>query len=128
VPRPSVLVDTGALVALVRKRDRYHERIKEFLGTYFGELVTTWPVLTEAAHLVPFHVGPRIISLSNLPRWRVIEMKDAGKRIQELMQKYLDRPMDVAEETGILDVLTLDWADFATYRTRSGRAFTVVPV
>jgi len=58
VPRPSVLVDTGALVALVRKRDRHHERIKEFLGTYFGELITTWPVLTEAAHLVPIHVGP----------------------------------------------------------------------
>lgn len=76
-----------------------------------------------------------MIALSNLPRWRVIEMRDAGKRIEELMQKYLDRPMDVAdtslvwaaEETGILDLLTLDWADFATYRTRSGRALTIVP-
>ncbi|MGH8694613.1 MAG: type II toxin-antitoxin system VapC family toxin [Burkholderiales bacterium] len=136
MPRPSVLVDTGALVALARKRDRYHERVKEFLGTYFGELATTWPVLTEAAHLVPTHLGPRIIALSNLPRWSVIDMRDAGKRIQELMLKYLDRPMDVAdaslvwaaEETGILDVLTLDWTDFATYRVRSGRAFRVVPV
>ena len=136
MPRPSVLVDTGALVALVRKRDRYHERVKEFLGTYFGELVTTWPVLTEAAHLLPTHLGPRVISFANLPRWRVIDMRDAGKRIQELMQKYLDYPMDVAdaslvwaaEETGVLDVLTLDWADFATYRTRSGRALRIVPV
>jgi len=52
----------------VRKRDRYHERIKEFLDTYFGELVPTWPVLTEAAHLGPIHVGPRIIALSNRTR------------------------------------------------------------
>jgi len=42
-------------------------------------------------------------------------------------------PADVAvhraaEETGIMDVLTLDRTDFAIYRTRSGRAFTLVPV
>ena len=37
-----VLVDTGALVALVRERDTYHASVVRFLGDFrSGELLTT---------------------------------------------------------------------------------------
>jgi predicted nucleic acid-binding protein len=55
-------------------------------------------------------------------------------RIEHLMQKYRDLPMDfadaslvaIAEENGWEDVFTLD-GDFLVYRLGGRRAFNVVP-
>ena len=60
--------------------------------------------------------------------WRVLDLGDGLARIGELMRKYLDRPMDfadaslvwVAEQTGVLEILTTD-RDFEIYRTRALR-------
>ena len=49
-----VLVDTGALVALVRARDKHHASVTQFFGEFLsGELITTMPVLTEAMQRPP---------------------------------------------------------------------------
>ncbi len=52
----------------------------------------------------------------------------------ELMAKYADTPMDfadatlvlLAEELGVMDILTLDRRGFSTYRTGKGKAFRLV--
>src|SRR4051812_4683364 len=60
-----VLVDTGALVALVRARDRHHALVAQFFGEFLlGEFITTLPVLTEALHLLPAQLGAAVIELA----------------------------------------------------------------
>ena len=52
-----------------------------------------------------------------------------------LMAKYADRPMDFADATlvhvagreGIADILTIDHADFETYRFGRNRRFRIQP-
>lgn len=122
-----VLVDTGALVALVRSRDKHHARVAQFFGEFLsGELITTMPVLTEALHLLPAQLGASVIELARGTRWRLPDAAAGLGRIAELMHKYSDRPMDfadaslvwAAEETGAREVLTTD-RDFEIYRTRT---------
>ncbi len=124
-----VLVDTGALVALVREHDTYHRRALHFFDKFReGELLTTTAVLTEALHLLPVRPGPALLDLVQSPPWRVFDVGAGLARIGELMRKYLDRPMDfadaslvwVAEQTSVLEILTTD-RDFEIYRTRALR-------
>ena len=130
----SVLVDTGALIALVRARDKYHTRVAQFLGEFLsGELITTLPVLTEAMHLLPAQLGAAVIELARGPRWRFPDAAAGLARIAELMRKYADRPMDfadaslvwAAEETGAREILTTD-RDFEIYRTRTQERLQLV--
>ena len=122
-----VLVDTGALVALVRSRDHHHAAVAQFFGEFLsGELITTMPVLTETMHLVTAQLGPAVIELARGPRWRLLDAAAGLARIGELMRKYADRPMDfadaslvwAAEDTGAREILTTD-RDFEIYRTRT---------
>jgi predicted nucleic acid-binding protein len=130
----AVLVDTGALVALARARDKYHALVVQFFADFVsGELITTLPVLTEALHLLPAQLGPSVIDLARGPRWHVPDAAAGLGRIAELMRKYGDRPMDfadaslvwAAEETGAREVVTTD-RDFEIYRTRTHERLQLV--
>lgn len=133
--RPGLLVDAGALIAVANRRDKAHRNVSGVLGTFFGELVTTWPAITEACHLVPDHLAPGLVSWTGESRWRVLGMEGAAPRLSELMLKYADRPMDLAdasmiwaaEHTGLSQVLTTDQADFHIYRTRTGKRLEILP-
>lgn len=135
-PRPQsaprqLLIDTGPLVAWLDAGDKHHGAVSQFLASFDGELLSTWPVMTEVCHLLPEHV------LSGFLRW----VAAGGLSLRELpatalpvladrMDKYADLPMDLAdasliwlaETTGILHVLTLDRRDFGIYRTERGKA------
>lgn len=132
--RPALLVDAGALIALVNSRDQYHHSIRETLEGFFGELVTTWPAVTEACHILPAHLGPALLRWLSTSRWRTLGMENAAPKLRELMLKYADRPMDLAdasmiwgaEHTGIRQILTTDHRDFAIYRTRTGQQLEIV--
>jgi hypothetical protein len=131
----SIVADTGPLVALFAQRDRDHERVVRFLRDNPCMLVTTWPVATEAWHLLslPARLG--------FMRWlvgggaAVLELGDAGAQAAlALLEKYRDRPMDVAdaslivvaERIGVDEILTVDRAYFDVYRTSKGRRFVQV--
>lgn len=129
-----VLVDTGALIALVRSRDAHHARVVQFLGEFLsGELITTTPVLTEALHLLPARLGPGVIEVARGPLWLVLDAAAGLARIGELMRKYADRPMDfadaslvwAAEQTSAREILTTD-RDFQIYRTRMQQRLELV--
>ena len=129
-----VLVDTGPLVALMNKRDRHHQRFVEYLKFFQGQLVTTWPVLTEVTHHVPVSKAVEIIALVRDGALEVIDLGNAGARVHDLMKKYADRPMDLAdaslvwaaEYTGIEQVMTID-SDFAVFRLANGHRLQVLP-
>jgi hypothetical protein len=97
---PDVLVDASALIALLDRDDAAHERCVETLKRIRDPLVTVWPALTEAMHLLAdAWRGPDALcdmvtdgALKLIP----LDAADVG-RIRQLMQKYHDVPMDFAD-------------------------------
>lgn len=133
-----ILVDTGPLVALLHADDQSHDRCVKALRSLREPMATVWPVVTEAMYLLNFSweaqaaLWEMIITdaLAILP----LDRTDAA-RIRELMKKYKDLPMDmadaalvrVAERERLRRIFTLDRRDFLVYRpARLGR-FLVVP-
>ena len=128
----NALADTGPLVALFRKSDRNYRRVRRLIDAFPGNLITTWPVVTEVCHLLPPHAIDRFMSWAGAGGLVLYELPpDALLDLRKLMQKYSDFPMDLADaslvwladQIDLLDVATLDERDFAAYRTASGRAF-----
>ena len=134
-----VLVDAGPLVALIHADDQNHLQCKRALRSLKEQMVTVWPVFTEAMYLLNFswcaqddlwEMAERG-ALAFLP---LGESDFAG--MGELMRKYRDLPMDladaalvrVAERERIRRVFTLDRRDFEVYRpSRLGR-FAILPL
>jgi predicted nucleic acid-binding protein len=122
-----VLIDAGPLVALIDRGDQQHARCVEALRDIHDPLITVWPALTEAMYLL----GPSWqaqaalweMVTSETVELRTIDQEDLS-RMAELMRKYHDLPMDladaalvrVAERDRIRHVFTLDQRDFGVYR------------
>jgi len=133
-----ILVDAGPLVALVDADDQFHKKCVAALKVLRELLVTVWPPVTEAMYL-----------LSDLPKaqdalWEMVargvlqllplDLADVS-RIRELMGKYADRPMDladaalvrVAEREGIRKIFTVDREDFSVYRLHGRVLPNIIP-
>jgi len=126
------------LVALIHADDRHHRSCKEALKRIREPLGTVWPAITDAMYLLGFSAAAQDAL------WRLLE-GDAVKilpldkadlpRMRELMRKYRDLPMDladaalvrVAERERISTVFTIDRRDFELYRPRGVRRFNVLP-
>jgi predicted nucleic acid-binding protein len=133
----SILVDAGPLVALSDRTDHHHRRVTGFLRRFRGRLLTTWPVLAEACHLLPERVQIGFLRWAGAGGLHVVELHDAALGvIADWKQKYVDLPMDladasllwVAQQTGVLDILTIDLRDFSVYRLPDGKAMRPVLV
>jgi hypothetical protein len=125
-------------VALIHADDRHHGSCREALKKIREPLATAWPAITEAMYLLGFSWKAQDAL------WRLLE-GDAVKilplevadlpRMRELMRKYRDLPMDladaglvrVAEREKISRVFTIDRRDFEIYRPRGIRRFTILP-
>ena len=133
-----IVVDAGPLVALVDADDQFHQKCVATLKELREPLVTVWPPVTEAMYL-----------LSDLPRaqealWEMLargvlqflplDITDVP-RMRELMSKYADRPMDladaalvrVAEREGIRKIFTVDRKDFSVYRLHGRVRPQIIP-
>jgi predicted nucleic acid-binding protein len=136
--RPSGLIDTGAILALLDRDDRWHGPCRGALGSLRFPLATSAAVLAELFHLVGDR--PREVKTA----WgflrsgavSVLPIGDADlPALQTLMRRYADRPMDFADATlvhlahreSLTTVFTIDHADFETYRIGGRRRFRVVP-
>lgn len=133
------LTDAGPLVALIDADEADHERCRATLGQVELPLLTTWPAFTEAMYLLAraggFTASQALWRLVLTDRLHVLELsRSAVERSAELMAKYADLPMDladatlvaVAEERGTRRVFTLD-SDFQIYRLHGRQRFDVIP-
>ncbi|MBN8577844.1 MAG: PIN domain-containing protein [Cytophagales bacterium] len=122
----SILIDAGPLIALFDKSDSYHEQAISFLKNFKGRLFTTWPVVTEASHMLGFSVKVQIALLEWINRGGLylIEIETYHlTRLIELSEKFKDVPMDLADATlivaaesnNIKEIVTID-SDFYIYR------------
>lgn len=122
----TILIDSGPLIALFDRDDKYHKKIVAFIkGTNF-RFVTTTAVLTEVSHMLDFNVNVQVDFLEWVLREGVIleEIQQIDiARIVNLTKKYYDLPMDfadgtlivAAERTGIREIISID-SDFDIYR------------
>ena len=133
-----VLVDAGPLVALIDRGDEHHQRCVDALRGIRDPLMTVWPAVTEAMYLL----GPSWPAQAAL--WEMVESEavallqldgDDVPRMAELMRKYKDLPMDladaalvrVAERERIRHVFTLDQRDFRVYRPTGLGRLSLLP-
>lgn len=133
-----ILIDAGPIVALLHRDDHNHERCVRALRTLREPLATAWPVLTEAMYLLGFswEAQDALWEMIDGGVLRLISLDaDDGPRMRELMRKYRDLPMDLAdaalvrlaEREGLRRVFTIDRRDFSVYRpARIGR-FSIIP-
>ncbi len=124
------------MVALADRRDANHPACIAWLRDFRGRMVTTWAVLAEVSHLVP-SVAASIAIL----RWSLnagVDVLPLGRDelvgATDWMDRYADRPMDLADAslvvaamtTGVTTVWTLDRNDFETYRLPGRKRFRLV--
>jgi uncharacterized protein len=125
-----IIVDTGPLVALLNRRDEFHEWAVSAFSTIEAPLLTCEPVLTEAAYLVrKLKGGPEaVLDLVTRGALRVAFRVDGDlMALRTLLVRYASVPMSLADACLIrmielqprAAILTLD-RDFLVYR-RSGR-------
>ena len=133
------LTDTGPLIALVDRGDKAHRICTDQLKVLTRPLLTTWPCVSEAMHLlnnIGGHFAQDIL-------WSYItdglvalheSSSEERARMRELMAKYKDTPMDLADASlvaaaevlGARRIFTVD-SDFVVYRLPGKQSFEIVP-
>lgn len=122
----NILIDAGPLIALFNRRDKYHAQSVAFLQSFKGKLFTTWPVITEACHMLDFSVRAQLSLLEWIRRGglSLVDLEESHLyRLIELCDRYDDVPMDLAdaslmvaaENKSITKIASID-TDFYIYR------------
>ena len=126
----TTLVDAGPLVAFLNRGDAHHVWARSQLARLQPPLVTCEAVLAEACDLLRRHPGGVPALLTVVDRGLVsvgFRLDEHVRRVAELMDRYADVPMSLADACLVrmselspgADVLTLD-PGFRHYR-RLGR-------
>ena len=134
-----MLCDSGPLVALVDHRQADHARCTVAARAIGPPVVTSWAVLAESMHLLGRMGGHRYqdqlwqLHASGFMSLHVHSDVEI-RRMSELMARYQNVPMDladasliaIAETTRERTIFTLD-SDFHIYRLTDGTGLSIVP-
>jgi uncharacterized protein len=135
-----VLADSGPLAALYNRRDKHHRRALDYFESHGArlKLLTTWEVVSEVMYFLNFSAAAQSDFLEWLHTGHgagLIEIAALTPAdlpgLATLIRKYADRPMDLADaslvwladQTGVTDIISVDRADFAVYRTSKRKSF-----
>ncbi|MFI3219147.1 MAG: PIN domain-containing protein [Methylococcales bacterium] len=132
-----IIADTGFWVALFDPKDNYHLAVRSYVPQINEPLITTLPVITEVCYLLQErHSAMKTVAFLQAQRERQLFSLFALElshflRIEQLMIKYADLPMDLAdaslvilaEELGHGCILSTDRRDFHTYRWKNHQPF-----
>lgn len=132
------LLDTGAILALLDRDDRWHSACVEAFALFHLPLATSAAVLTELFHLLgdnPYETDSAWSFLRS-GAVTVLPIGDADMpALDRLMKRYQDRPMDFADATlvhlaqreSLTSILTIDFNDFEIYRIERRKRFCIFP-
>jgi predicted nucleic acid-binding protein len=132
----NILIDTGAIVALLRPTDRHHGRAEAFYAAIrpADTLSTTWPVITECAFIMRHHEELfwdwLLDSELQVVEFAVDDIRD----MRSWRARYADREVDFADATlvwladrlGTTLVATTDFDDFEAYRLPNRKSFKLL--
>lgn len=133
-----VLLDTGPLVALLNRRDKYHQWAKDQVASITPPLLTCESVLSQACFLLRT-ISPGSQQVISLVQRKLVtpqfQLSQESVRIAEMLKRYANIPMSLAdaclvrmaEQHGQSEVMTLD-SGFLIYR-KNGRQVipTIMP-
>jgi uncharacterized protein len=126
-----LIVDTGPLIGWFDTRDEYHGLARQRLTGYRGELLSTWPVLSEVCAMLPERLVGSFLRWVGAGGVTVVDLPSSAlPGLADRIDQYADLPMDfadasliwLAEHLGILDLLTVDRKDVGVYCTARGQA------
>jgi len=135
----TIIVDTGFWLALGNKSDYYHDiarnRLHE-LSAINIKFITTCAVITETSYLLYQRMGHeaqrRFLVYYQEGLFDTFEITSIhAARLNELMNKYADLPMDFADASLVIlaeylghgHILSTDQRDFHTYRWKNHQPF-----
>jgi predicted nucleic acid-binding protein len=132
----NILVDTGAIVALLRAADRHHARTRAFFASLrpSDALLTVWPVITECAFIMR-HQETLFWDWLLDSELRVIDFAlDDISDMRTWRARYDDREVDFADASLVWLgnrrrtnlIATTDFDDFETYRLPNGKSFKLL--
>lgn len=134
-----IIADTGFIVALTNRSDKYHEAVKKI---YYQQQTILIPqtVLAEVSYLIGKEGGTTAVSawLKGLfkSRFTLIPLINIDiLRTAEILEQYNDSRIDfvdasvmaIAERLRITQILTLDKRDFSIFRPKHCTVFILIP-
>jgi len=124
------LLDTGPLVALLNRSDRYHAWAAEQWTEADAPLLSCEAVVAEACHLLRSCPGGGAAVVELVRRGAIalpFALAEESAAVARLLDRYADLPMSLADaclvrmaETLGCSVMTID-ADFRVYRIHGRR-------
>ncbi len=131
-----VLLDTGVIVALLDRDERWHSAAVEAIQRSRAPLVTCEAVIAESCYLLRRLPGAPEAVIENVAGGTFqlpFVLAQAAREIKRIQRKYRDLQIDLAdacliqcaEELGTGDILTLD-AEFEIYRWARNRPFRLM--
>ena len=133
------LVDTGAVVALVNRSDRFHAAAVEWFARFRGQLLTTEAVITETAYVLAASPPHQRAALLWFERARAagllkVEPVENCEVLSRIIARYSNLPCDyadasliaLAERSGVTAIATVDQRDFSVYRLRGRKRFRIL--
>jgi predicted nucleic acid-binding protein len=131
-----VLLDTGVIVALLDRSERYHRASVEALESITSPLVTCEAVISESCYLLRHLPGAAEAIIANVSEgiFQIpFHLSRSAPGIPKILRKYRDREVDLADacliwlatELRTGRILTLD-SDFRVYRWAGNRHFDLL--
>jgi predicted nucleic acid-binding protein len=133
-----VLLDTGPLVAIRNAADSQHQRCLETLREIESPLITTLPIITEAAWMLrrSTEVVGRMLRgaadglfvLADLTAAELLAIDELRRQYADLSPQLADLTLvHVAAREKLDTVFTLDRRDFSVFRLPGKMQFRILP-
>jgi len=133
-----VLLDAGPIIALLDRRDQWHDRAAAAWPALARRCVTVEAAIVEATHIVAKRRTDHALVLELLISHEIPILAPhliLHETCVHLIRRYTDAPMDYADASlvalagrlGIHRVFTFDRRGFREYRAAHGRAFDIIP-
>jgi predicted nucleic acid-binding protein len=132
-----ILLDTGVIVALLDRSEKFHRQCAEAVRKLDVPLITCEAVMAESCYLLRNLPGAPEAIIANAAEgiFQIpFQLSREAVAVRTILRKYQHRAIDLADaclihlanEFATGDVLTLD-KDFEIYRWGRNRAFQLLP-
>ncbi len=131
-----ILLDTGVIVALLDRSEKFHQACSEAVQSLEAPLVTCEAVIAESCYLLRNLPGAPEAVIENVVEgiFQVpFQLSREAVGVKQVLRKYRDRRIDLADaclirladEFETADILTLD-KDFQIYRWGKNKSFHIL--
>jgi predicted nucleic acid-binding protein len=132
-----VLLDTGVIVALLDRSEKFHQACAKEVQELDAPLITCEAVIAESCYLLRNLPGAPEVVIENVAAGIFqlpFQLSKEAAGVKQILRKYRDRRIDLADaclirladEFETADILTLD-KDFKIYRWGRNKPFQILP-